>query len=248
VFTVPVPQSKGADSLQPLRDTVVKSVARTPVLPRLGSSPGALVDLDYLTRIAEPGLSEAGEVWLGPAAPADAAERLSQAGLIVVGERSFDRELAVARGRPNAIGLQFLIAVGVLCLALGVGGLAVAASAERPARAQELRALRGQGLPAKVVAQAGRRSYLLIVAVATLGGAVAASAAWFATSDRLSLVDVLVPGPRLPFLPGPGPVWVWGTATAVLALAGVMLAAVLSRAARTDATETRTSRTGGTRR
>jgi putative ABC transport system permease protein len=248
VFTVPVPHSEGADSLQPLRDTSVNCVVRTPVLPRVGSSPGALVDLDYLTRIAEPGLSMAGEVWLGPAAPADTAERLSQAGLIVVGERSFDRELAMARGRPNAIGLQFLIAVGILCLALGVGGLAVAANAERPARAQELRALRGQGLPARVVAQAGRRSYLLIVAVATLGGAVAATAAWFATRDRLSLVDVLVPGPRLPFLPGPGPVWVWGTATAALALAGVMLATVLSRAARTDATETRTSRTGGTRR
>ena len=99
-----------------------------------------------------------------------------------------------AEERPNAVGARFFLAVGLLCLLLGAGGLAVSATVEMRARAAELRALRAQGLKRRMVARAGRLSYLLIVIVGVVLGAAAGLLAWVVTGDRLPLVDVLVPG------------------------------------------------------
>jgi predicted lysophospholipase L1 biosynthesis ABC-type transport system permease subunit len=177
---------------------------------------------------------QAGEVWLGRTAPDDVIDRLRGEGLAILGDRRLDTELRLSRDRPNAVGLRFLLAVGVLCLLLGAGGLAVTARIERRARADELRALRAQGLPRRMVARAGRVSYLALVLTAGVFGAGAAAAAWLATGERLPLVDVLVPGLAIPRWPSTLTLRAWAAAVAVLVVAAVFSGVVLTRAARTS--------------
>ena len=205
----------------------VQQAATAPELPRVGGR-GALVDLEYLARIAEPGPIQSGEVWLGPGAPADVVDRLRAAGAGVIRDRRIGEELAASRERPNAVGIRFFLAVGALCLLLGAGGLGVTARIERQARADELRALRAQGLSRAAVARAGRISYLVLVLTAGVFGAVAAAVAWFATGERLPLVDVLVPGVPIPRWPSTVTLGVWGGAVAVLAVAAVLSAWTLT--------------------
>ncbi|MGE5831146.1 MAG: ABC transporter permease [Micromonosporaceae bacterium] len=211
---------------------VVRRVRAVSELPRVGTT-GVLIDLEYVARLSEPGPVQAGEVWLGRTAPDDVTDRLRGAGLAILGDRRLDTELLVSRDRPNAVGLRFLLAVGVLCLLLGAGGLAVTARIERRARADELRALRAQGLPRRMVARAGRISYLALVITAGVFGAGAAAAAWLATGERMPLVDVLVPGLATPRWPSRLTLWALAAAVAVLIVAAVFSGFALTRAART---------------
>jgi len=172
-------------------------------------------------------------VWLGPNAPADALDRLRAAGLSIAGERNFDDEMKRASGGPNSTGLQFLLAIGLLCLILGGGGLGVAATVELRARGDELRSLRRQGASRWVVARAGWQSYLMTVAAGAVIGAIAAAVAWLATRDSLPVVDQLVAGVPVPEWPGPIAVWAWSGATGVLGLIAVALTIALSGATRT---------------
>jgi putative ABC transport system permease protein len=211
----------------PRRPIAVATVVRsTPALPRLGAL-GGLVDMEYLARFDEPGVSAPAEVWLAPNAPADAVERLGAAGLTVAGTRERTAELTTAADRPNAVGVRFFLLVGALCLLLAAGGLALAGGIEIEARAEELRSLRAQGLPRRMVGRAGL-SYLMVVGVGTVLGAVAAVVAWIATSDRLPLVDELITGLPTPRWPGPVTLWALGASTVVLGVVAVLLAAVLS--------------------
>lgn len=223
-FVVPAANNQGG--------VVVQQAATAGELPRVGTV-GALVDLEYLTRLAEPGPVVPSEVWLGSRAPADVVDRLRAAGLGVLRDRQIDAEFAASRDRPNAVGLRFLLAVAVLCLILGAGGLGVTAGIERRSRADELRALRAQGLPRRVVARAGQISYLVLVLTAGVFGAVAAAVAWLAAGERLPLVDVLVPGLATPRWPSRLTLWAWGASVGVLAVAAVLSAWALTRAART---------------
>jgi hypothetical protein len=211
----------------------VRLVGQTPVLPRVGST-GVLVDMEYLTRLGEPGpFRTGGEVWLGPAAPADVVDRLRAAGLDVVGVRDFDAELRRAGEGANATGLEFLLAVGLLGLALGAGGLGVAATVELRARADELASLRRQGASRWVVARAGWQSYLVIVVTGSVVGAVAAAVAWLSTRDGLPVVDRLVDGVPVPTWPGWTPGYAWVGATVALGLVAFTLTTALSGATRT---------------
>jgi putative ABC transport system permease protein len=221
-FGVPTPQA-GA--------VATNTVASVGALPRVGGG-GALVDMEYLIRLNEPGLTQFGEVWLGPAAPADTVQRLRDLGLTVLSVRDFDTELAASADRPNAVGLRFFFVVGLLCLGLGAGGLAVAAGVELPARATELRSLRTQGMRRRVVGRAGRLSYLLVVITACVVGAGAAMLAWLLTGDRIPVVDVLVAGVSLPRWPSTVTVVAWAGSVAVLVAVALILAYVLSRNAR----------------
>jgi hypothetical protein len=209
----------------------ITTTERTAALPRAGAD-GALVDMDLLARRNEPGPIVPGEVWLGPAAPADAVDRLRVAGIAIVSEHSLDSERAAAENRPNAVGVRFFLAVGVLCLLLGAGGLTVSATVEMRARAAELRALRAQGLKRGMVARAGRLSYLLIVVVGVVLGAAAGLLAWVVTGDRLPLVDVLVPGLPIPRWPGEFALLASAWSGLALMVVGVTLSVLLARRTR----------------
>ena len=208
----------------------VRIVARPAALPRLGPH-GALVDLDYLSRsiLASP-RREPAEVWLGAAAPADAPERLRRAGLAVSATTGIEaRAQALAREGP-ALALQFHVAAAGLGLLLGAGGLVLVATVERRRQADDLRALRRQGLARRFVRRAALWGHLSTVLAASVAGLVAAAAAWVAAGDRLPIfVDAGVLRP--PRWPEPLPVLVpWLVATAVLVAATVVLGWALRRA------------------
>jgi hypothetical protein len=205
---------------------VSTTVGPAGTLPRLGNV-GVLVDLEYLLRTADVTVaSHEGEIWLGPQAPADAAERFRAAGLTIFNERRFEEDLAEAARRPSATGVRFLLVAAVLGLLLGAAGIFVVAGAERRERAGEVRSLRTQGLSRSHARAAALIGYAGVVGVATIVGLVCATLVWATTWDRLPLVDVSGSGPAIPLLPGPAAVGVWASGAAVL----VLLAAGFSTA------------------
>jgi hypothetical protein len=212
----------------PRQPIVVAEVVRSAAaLPRLGAL-GGMVDMEYLARFDEPGVVAPAEVWLAPDAPSDIVERLGAAGLTVNGTRQRAADLVAAADRPNAVGVRFLLLFGALCLLLAAGGLVLAGGVEIESRAEELRALRAQGLPRRAVRRAGRLSYLLVVGAGAVLGGLAGAVAWVATSDRLPLVDVLVAGLTTPRWPGPATGWAVAASIVALGVVAILLAVALS--------------------
>ena len=179
----------------------VQGTTTLKLLPRLGTQ-GVLIDLAYLQSddIAVDG-AQASEVWLGPAAPADAVQRLRDAGLSILGEsRIADTQAALDRSGP-ALALRFHIAAAVLGIGLALGGLWLVAAVDRRRRADDLRALRNQGLPRRFVRRAALWGYLWLVTGATVAGLAAATAAWGLTGDHLPVLTdnmATLPPPRWP--------------------------------------------------
>jgi len=193
------------------------------VLPRLGVS-GILVDLEYVDRLSRTTpLAERPEVWLGPAAPADVAQRLTEAGLTVTGERRPADLLRTLRYDASAVALRFHVIAGALGLVLAVGVVWLVAGVDRAGRMAELGALRVQGLPVRAATAAAGRGYAGVVAAAVLIGLLAAFVAWLAAGSELPLFtdrSQLVPPPRWP-RPQAGLTWL---AAAVLLFAAAGLA------------------------
>jgi putative ABC transport system permease protein len=218
-------------------------VAHVPMLPRLGKL-GALVDLAELARGGDVSLyGGQAEVWLGPEAPADARARLEAAGLTVTGERSLDTDLTAAQARPTAIGLRFLLAMALLGLVLGAGGLAVVAGIERRQRAEELGALRRQGLSRGVAAGIGLLGYLAVAGVGAVCGGLLGVGVWLVTSAYLPIIEQGGPPVAVPRLPGLSAVGAWVAASAVLIAVAALLAAALTRAV--HGASVRNGRNGG---
>jgi putative ABC transport system permease protein len=201
------------------------------MLPRLGTA-GALADLEYLERTAlGPPRRAPGEVWLGPNAPADAAERLRRAGLAVSQVTGIEHSRDALGHQGPALALQFHLAAALFGIALALGGLGLVATVDRRRRAEDLRVLRQQGLPEQAVARASLWSYLSTVVSAAGLGLVAAAVAWLAAGDRLPIftdTSVELRPPRWPQL------WVvvlpWAAATAVMVIGSVLTAWALRRA------------------
>jgi hypothetical protein len=198
-------------------------------LPRLGNV-GALADLEYLTRYGDLTVaSRQGEVWLGPDAPADAAQRFQAAGLTVTSERRLDDQLAATARRPSATGIRFLLVAAALGLLLGVAGMFVAAGAERSPRAAEVRALRAQGLPRVRARTAALVGYAGVVGVAAVIGALTGTLVWALTGDRLPLVDVRSPGLTIPPAPGLAAIGGWAAGSALLVVLALGFSTALVR-------------------
>jgi putative ABC transport system permease protein len=161
-----------------LQSVDVVAVARG--LPGLGGA-GYLVDNEYASRLAsEPPVGGVSyQVWLARAAPASIVDqlraRLGVGGEETVGER---RDQLLERGPGQAARLNLL--AGLLGLLLAATAIAVVASLERGRRVAELRALRVQGLPARVAAASGLLNYVGLVAGGVVAGVAAAAASWAA--------------------------------------------------------------------
>jgi predicted lysophospholipase L1 biosynthesis ABC-type transport system permease subunit len=116
-------------------------------------------------------------VWLRKGAPPGLVDRLTAAGLTVVGTDS----VAAARDRQARLGpaaaLRFHLFAAALTLLLAGVALTVVAGVQRRERRAEITALRRQGVPARVLRAAGRWSALAPVALALLIGLAAAVAA-----------------------------------------------------------------------
>lgn len=200
------------------------------LVPRLGS--GGLVDLGRLVRIDD-AMGQVGnaEVWLSAQAPPDVVARLTAAGLKVLGERTQAAELADAEHRPSAVGLGFLIAVAAIGIVLAVAGLSVSASVERPAWAEELRALRGQGLRRRVAVTSALVSYLVTILAAVVLGGLIARGVWALTGGVVPTIEGTVPGADRTGFAANATIAAWLGAGAVLVVVGVLLASALVRAA-----------------
>jgi hypothetical protein len=205
-------------------------VARPAALPRLGPL-GALMDLEYLLRSVQLApRRDVAEVWLGPTAPADAPERLRQAGLAVVATTGVEASQRALSRQGPALALHFHLAAAALGLLLGVGGLILVATVERRRQTDDLSALRRQGLARRYVRRAALWGHLSTVLAATVAGLVAAVAAWAAAGDRLPIFTD-AGALRPPRWPEPTAVlWPWLAATAALTLASVMIGWALRRA------------------
>ncbi|GAB3826540.1 hypothetical protein [Dactylosporangium cerinum] len=115
-------------------------------LPRVGTG-GALVDLEYADIFAaDDGRADGAEVWLSASAPPTIVDALRAQGLTVTGRRTVaDARAGIAAG-GTALGLRFYLFAGLLSVALGAAGLAVAAIGTTVA---DLRALRLQACGAR---------------------------------------------------------------------------------------------------
>jgi hypothetical protein len=213
------------------QSTLAKVIASPKMLPRLGTN-GVLADLDYLERttLFAPRQVQA-EVWLGPNAPADAADRLRRAGLAVSHVSGISQSRSALSRQGPALALQFHLAAAVFGMVLALGGLGLVATVDRRRRADDLSALRRQGLSARAARRAGLWSYLSTVVAAAAAGLIGAAAAWVAAGDRLPIFTDAVTVLRPPRWPEPGPVLVpWALATVVLVIGSVLVAWALRRA------------------
>jgi hypothetical protein len=189
-------------------------------LPRVGTA-GTLVDLEYADLFAaDDGRAENAEVWLSATAPPTIVDALRAQGLTVTGRRTVaDARAAIAAG-GTALGLRFYLFAGLLSVALGAAGLAVAAIGTSTA---DLRALRVQGLRRATGTMVEPLVVIALVAAAGVAGVLAAAVAWVAV------------GGTLPGLTGTGPpplavpVATVAVALLVLTLAGLAAQTTTSR-------------------
>ncbi len=125
----------------------IEVIGTVPTVPRLAA--GAVVDLDLAARL-EPARSDLVEsqVWLGPAAPPDALERLADAGLDVAEVRTrTERRAELDRGEP-ARALLLLLGAGGAALLAGACGVATALAATARRRRAEGAALEAMAVRA----------------------------------------------------------------------------------------------------
>jgi putative ABC transport system permease protein len=209
----------------------VERAGAAQLLPRMGAK-GALVDLEYyLLADQAPGQAREPQVWLSANAPADIADRLRKAGLVIVGDRTIAAETGLADEKGPALALRFYLLVALAAVLLGIGGMAVLANADRQEQSVMLRALRMQGLPTGVAWRQGLGGYAALITTAALVGTAAAAFAWWFARDVVPLFADLgrtAYAPAWPQLTLLG--IVLAGSAAVLAVTGVVASMALRRA------------------
>ncbi|MCP2325053.1 hypothetical protein HDA40_003560 [Hamadaea flava] len=209
-----------AFSLRGSQRAPLAATVATDIVPRVGHK-AMLVDMPALLR-ATLGSSTPGdiEVWLTADAPADVEQKLTDAGLSIVGSESRADAVERADRTPSALTLRMQLwaaAAGVLLL---LGVLLVVSSGDR--RTTELAGLRQAGVRATTLRRAKRATYVMISVLGVLIGVVAAAVAWAAARTVLPIVDG---NPWLPppSWPGPVPLVAAVVGIAVLLIAGTHL-------------------------
>ncbi|MGD9956025.1 MAG: FtsX-like permease family protein [Candidatus Nanopelagicales bacterium] len=129
------------------RDVKAESVGANTILPYVGSR-GSITGLRALTRSAQQLADDAHwAVWLGPAAPPDALERLTAAGITVDKVRTqAERREQLDREGP-ALALRLLLVCAIVGSLLAAGALAISVAVTGRRRSYELAALRAVGVP-----------------------------------------------------------------------------------------------------
>ena len=201
----------------------VQVVSKLSAVPRLGRH-ATMVDLEWADRLAiDAGPALLPQVWLSPAAPADIVDRLAQQGLTVTGDTRAPQTRRQLDQQGPALSLWFYVLAGALSVLLGAGALVLAAAVDRTRRAEDLSALRGQGLSRSRVGWATLWTYPILVAIAAVVGLCTALIAWLATGWALPLAGV--DPPDLPLPTWPRPLAVIGTTVAVFLFLAVVAAA-----------------------
>jgi putative ABC transport system permease protein len=215
----------------------ITQVGTLPLVPGYGAPSGdatvvGLADLSYVD-LADPGPGDLRDpkVWLAANTPSQVVDRLHQAGLVIITDQTARHELTLLDQRGPALALRFYLFAAIASVALGVGGLAVIAAADRAGQAEALRALRVQGLPSRIPWQVGLGGYAVLAAIAAVTGSLATVIAWWLTR---AVIPMFTSGGESLYAPAaPHPIPVLGAllaAVAVLVAAGAVAAAGLRRA------------------
>jgi hypothetical protein len=164
----------------------VRVVGTATALPLLGT--GLLADLEYAERAATGSTALAtGQVWLSRDAPADTADRLAAAGLVIVGRDSVDAAADRLDRRGPALAIWFHLLAAVGAVALAVTGMGLMAAVDRRRTLDDLVALRRQGLRRRTAGRGALWAYLAVSAAALVTGAAAAALAWWLVGSYLPL-------------------------------------------------------------
>jgi putative ABC transport system permease protein len=197
------------------RPVSIRPGLRIPAVPGVGA-PGVLVDLDYADRLTiETTPTGAGQVWLSSTAPADVVSRLRAQGLDIIDDVPAAQVRQQVDAQGPALALWFYALAAGLATALAAGVLLLAATVDHARHAEDLSALRHQGLPPDALRQATLWTYPALAAVATIAGIGIGLAGWGLTGWALPLA-----GLQPPPLPLPG----WPRAAVMAALGAAMVA------------------------
>ena len=155
----------------------VRVAGTASVLPGLGVA-GMLVDLDTVRRVGAD--AEGGgtfQVWLAADAPESVVAALRQAGLSVIGADSVPARSARLAQQGSAVTVRFGLFCAAIALLLAAAAVAVAAAVDRRPQADQLQALRTQGLPRRAAVAVAYSGQAALVVAALIGGLVAAALA-----------------------------------------------------------------------
>ena len=196
------------------------------LLPRLGRD-GAMADLGYALAERGPTLTPAEQqVWLGAAAPSDAAQRLTAAGVSVTRTESLADRIAVLDRDGTALALRLFLVSAATALVLAAGTLLASAYVAARRRSYELAALRTLGASHGVLVRAGRREQLALGAVGALVGTLAGATAATLALPALDRLSGSGDGPSLGYAPA------WGALAVLLVVTMVVLAVLADLGAR----------------
>ena len=173
----------------------------TEVLIPRGGARALLVDLEYTERIAETFTDLAGkndilyEVWANGKAPADTADRLEGAGLVVSNSQWRPDLLDRLSRQPAALALRLYLLAGGAALVLAVGTVALTSTAGARSRRYDDAALRLSGVGAKTLRRSAIAEYLHWTGLPLFTGVLAGlmSAALVLPSVALVADDVVGP-------------------------------------------------------
>jgi putative ABC transport system permease protein len=167
----------GPDAVRPFNMTDItgakatyRIAAQTAVLPSVLDQ-GVIVDLAAL-RAQLPAFDTSAQwvIWLGPKAPPDALQRLTQAGLTLQAGPS-ERQRMTELGRQGpALALRLLVVCAIVGSVLAVGGTAIAIASTGRRRSFELASLRALGIRARTLLSGSITEQLLLLGAALVLG------------------------------------------------------------------------------
>ncbi|MFI5936469.1 hypothetical protein [Actinoplanes sp. NPDC051494] len=204
------------------RATDATLVAELPAVPRLGIR-ASLIDLEYADRLATQSSPASNpEIWLSDAAPADVLDRVAAQGLVVTGDIRAGQVHDQLDKQGAGLALWFYVLAGCLAIALAAGALVLSAAVDSGRRAEDLTALRDQGLDRRSAGQAALWAYPMLVALSVLAGTGTGLAGYALTGWTLPLAGLDPPPLPLPLWPRPGVIALVAAAVLVV-LVGVSL-------------------------
>jgi hypothetical protein len=152
----------------------VRVADRSRVLPVLGTN-GMMADLDSVRRIAaDAQLAGNDQVWLAADAPPGIVDALEDQGLTVVGRRTTAGLAARWAAAADVVTAPFGLFTVLLAVLVAATMVAVVAIVEREPQAEQLRALRVQGLSRAVAVTSAYAGVAALVAAGLLAGLLAA--------------------------------------------------------------------------
>jgi hypothetical protein len=188
-YPLPVASTAPLTELPGLDGHPVPVTRAVPVggLPALGTT-GTLVDLEYLQRLSTAtGAALDPQVWLAADAPPDIVDRLGRNGVPVTGEQRAAAVRAALDAQGTALALWFHLVAAGFAVLLAAGGLILVATVDRRRRAEDLAALRAQGLARRTAGRAALLSQVLPALAATVVGLAAAALVWWVLGGGLPL-------------------------------------------------------------